>query len=102
VGGGCLSVPAFKQWTNIRMHGIVATSLLVVALVSLGATLSALHAGAHVDATGGLFIAAVVAGMTGGRAAAPRLPARHLQRGFAVLSMVVALYLLLRVGLGQV
>jgi len=102
VGGGFLIVPAFRQWTNIRMHGIVATSLLVVALVSLGATLSALHAGAQVNATGALFIAAVVAGMSGGRMAAPRLPARHLQRGFAMLSIVVALYLLLRVGLGQV
>jgi len=95
VGGGFLIVPAFRQWTNIRMHGMVA-------LVSLGATLSALHAGAQVNATGALFIAAVVAGMSGGRMAAPRLPARHLQRGFAMLSIVVALYLLLRVGLGQV
>jgi len=96
VGGGFLIVPAFKQWTNIRMHGIVATSLLVVALVSLGATVSALQAGAQVNASGAVFIAAVVAGMTAGRLAAPHLPARSLQVAFAWLSAAVATYLLWR------
>lgn len=96
VGGGFLIVPAFRQWTDMRMHGIVATSLLVVALVSLGATASSLEAGAHITQTGALFIFASMAGMTGGRVAAPHLPARSLQIGFAVLSVCVATYLLIR------
>jgi uncharacterized membrane protein YfcA len=94
VGGGFLIVPAFKQWTNIQMHGIVATSLLVVALVSLGATASALQAGAHINATGAMFIGAAVSGMALGRYLAPRLPGRSLQTCFALLSIAVALYLL--------
>lgn len=96
VGGGFLIVPAFKQWTNIGMHAIVATSLLVVALISIGATVSALHAGAHVNGTGALFIGAAMAGMGCGRIVAPHLPGRALQVGFALLTMGVAAFLLLR------
>lgn len=94
VGGGFLIVPAFRQWTDIRMHSIVATSLLVVALVSIGAAVSALGSGAQISHTGMLFIVASMAGMIGGRTAAPRLPGRQLQVGFALLSVGVALYLL--------
>jgi len=96
VGGGFLIVPAFRQWTDIRMHSVVATSLLVVALVSLGATVSAVGAGAQVSRIGAFFIAASMVGMAGGRVAAPHLPGARLQVGFAVLSAGVAVFLLER------
>src|SRR5690606_22713866 len=35
VGGGFLIVPALKHFSNISMHGIVATSLMVIALISM-------------------------------------------------------------------
>jgi uncharacterized membrane protein YfcA len=96
VGGGFLIVPAFRQWTDIGMHGIVATSLLVIALVSLGATASALHAGADVTTAGALFIVAAMSGMLVGRALSPRVRSEVLQSGFAILSIAVALALLYR------
>jgi uncharacterized membrane protein YfcA len=96
VGGGFLIVPAFKQWTDLRMHGIVATSLLVIALVSMGSAASALRMGAQVAPTGFVFIAAAMAGMFVGRRVLPRLPGLVLQTGFAVLSIAVALFLLYR------
>ena len=96
VGGGFLIVPAFRQWTDIRMHGIVATSLLVVSLVSIGAMGSALQAGAHVTTAGVVFIAAAMAGMVAGRFMAPHFRARHLQVGFALLSGALAMVLLVR------
>ncbi|MEQ1557131.1 MAG: sulfite exporter TauE/SafE family protein, partial [Gallionella sp.] len=41
VGGGFIIVPALLRCSNIRLDGIVATSLMVIALVSGGAFLSA-------------------------------------------------------------
>lgn len=96
VGGGFLLVPAFRQWTDIRMHSVVATSLLVVALVSIGATVSALGSGAHVSRIGAFFIGASMIGMICGRLVAPHLPGRRLQVGFALLSAGVAMFLIER------
>ncbi|SFC72629.1 hypothetical protein SAMN05216344_13525 [Polaromonas sp. OV174] len=96
VGGGFLIVPAFRQWTDIRMHGVVATSLLVIALVSLGATVSALHAGAQVGSAGLVFILAAMTGMLAGRQLAPRVRSEILQISFASLSIAVAVALLYR------
>lgn len=96
VGGGFLLVPAFRQLTDIRVHGIVATSLMVIALISAVAVVGALRVGVVIPPAGGVFIAASVAGMIAGRLAAPRLPAKGLQEGFAGLCIVVAGYLLFK------
>ncbi|EIK96619.1 hypothetical protein PMM47T1_10110 [Pseudomonas sp. M47T1] len=93
VGGGFLLVPAFRQLTDIRVHGIIATSLMVIALVSGMAVVGALHAGVRIPLDGAMFIAASVAGMVAGRALSPKVPARVLQVGFAGLCVVVAAYL---------
>jgi len=53
VGGGFLIVPAFQQLSDIRIHGIVETSLMTIALISAIAVASAVHAGAHITITGG-------------------------------------------------
>lgn len=97
VGGGFLMVPALKHWTDLRMHGIVATSLLVIALVSMSATASALRTGDQIEPAGFAFIAAAMAGMFVGRTVLPKLPGPTLQTGFAVLSIAVALALLYRI-----
>lgn len=95
VGGGFLLVPAFRQLTDIRVHGIVATSLMVVALVSTVAIVGALRTGVSIPAAGGGFIAACLLGMLIGRRLAPRVPAQALQRLFAGVCLVVAFYLLI-------
>ncbi|WP_213881374.1 sulfite exporter TauE/SafE family protein [Pseudomonas sp. dw_358] len=97
VGGGFLLVPAFRQLTDIRLHGIVATSLMVIALVSAMAIFGALRAGIVIPATGVAFIGASVLGMVAGRLWAPHVPARGLQEGFAGLCVAVAGYLLWKV-----
>ncbi|WP_085726491.1 sulfite exporter TauE/SafE family protein [Pseudomonas sp. R37(2017)] len=96
VGGGFLIVPAFQHFSDIRMHGIVATSLMAIALISAIAVTGAIHAGAHITATGGVFIAASVSGMLVGRFLAPSIPAKAIQLGFAILCMVIASYLMLK------
>jgi uncharacterized membrane protein YfcA len=96
VGGGFVLVPAFQQLSDIRLHGIVATSLLVIALVSAMAIAGALHAGVTIPAASAGFIGASVVGMLIGRTAAPRLPARGLQWAFAGVCVAVACLLLLK------
>ncbi|WP_226502307.1 sulfite exporter TauE/SafE family protein [Pseudomonas sp. MWU16-30317] len=94
VGGGFLLVPAFRQLTDIRVHGVVATSLMVVALVSTVAIVGALRTGVSIPAAGGGFIAACLVGMLCGRLLAPWVPAQALQRLFAGVCLTVATYLL--------
>jgi uncharacterized membrane protein YfcA len=94
VGGGFLLVPAFRQLTDIRLHGIIATSLMVIALVSAMAIFGALQAGVRIPLEGYLFIVASIGGMVLGRLLSPKVPAKALQSAFAGLCVVVAGYLL--------
>jgi uncharacterized membrane protein YfcA len=94
VGGGFLVVPAFRRFSNVHMHSVVATSLTVVALVSLGALLHMLTEGERLAEGAVVFIAATLAGMAGGRMVAANIPAARLQKGFAGLCLGVALLVL--------
>ncbi len=96
VGGGFLIVPAFKQLTDVQMRGIVATSLMVISLISAIGVIGAFHAGVRIDALGATFIVASVVGMIVGRQLSARVPARALQIGFASVCVVVAAYMLFR------
>ena len=97
VGGGFLIVPAFQQLSDIRMHGIVATSLMTIALISAIAVASAVHAGAHITITGGVFIATSVSGMLLGRVLSPKISAKLIQLGFSSVCIVVAGYLMFKI-----
>ncbi|WP_434557622.1 sulfite exporter TauE/SafE family protein [Pseudomonas sp. Z4-20] len=96
VGGGFLIVPAFKQLTDVQMRGIVATSLMVISLISLIGVAGAFHAGVSIDRVGGVFIAASIVGMVLGRRFSAKVPARALQVGFAGVCLAVAVFMLLR------
>jgi uncharacterized membrane protein YfcA len=96
VGGGFVMVPALQRYTDLPMRAVVATSLAVIALVSVtGVVASA--------ATGGMnwpvampFAAGALAGMLGGRLVAARLAGPHLQIGFAAVSAAVAVGMIAR------
>jgi hypothetical protein len=94
VGGGFLIVPAFKQLTDVQMRGIVATSLMVISLISLIGVAGALHAGVRIEFVGWVFIAASIVGMLIGRRLCSVVAARTLQVGFASLCVVVAIGML--------
>ncbi|MEC5398217.1 sulfite exporter TauE/SafE family protein [Uliginosibacterium sp. H1] len=97
VGGGFVVVPLLRRFSDASMHVVVATSLLIVALVSLGSLGNALANGAVLPAViTPWFAASVAAGMLVGRRIAHRLAAHHVQRGFAALLLIVAASLLLR------
>ena len=96
VGGGFLIVPAFKQLTDVQMRGIVATSLMVISLISLIGVAGAFHAGVSIEPMGWVFIGASIVGMLVGRRLCSVIPARTLQVGFASLCVVVAVGMLVK------
>lgn len=85
VGGGFIIVPLLQRFTNLKIHNIVATSLMVIALIS---TITVFHAVASSDPLHPAtwpFVAFVVGGMLTGRFLAPKLAASTIQLGFASL-----------------
>ncbi|AKC70967.1 sulfite exporter TauE/SafE family protein [Pandoraea oxalativorans] len=90
VGGGFVIVPALRRFTDISVHGVVATSLFVIALISAGTVASAWWHGMHPGTQGWVFVVGAVAGMLLGRALSPRLAASRLQQIFSALMTIVA------------
>jgi len=101
VGGGFIIVPMLRKFTDIPMHGIVATSLMVIALVGSGGVLSAVAHGSSLPYGVAVpFTVATATGMVGGRFASHRMSARHVQMGFSSILVCVAIGLLLRACFG--
>lgn len=96
VGGGFAIVPALKKATNLPMQSILATSLAVIALISLiGVTFAAILGG--MNWTIALpFSAGALTGMLTGRIFAARLAGPKLQQGFAVVAMGVSAGMIIR------
>lgn len=90
VGGGFIIVPLLKRFTNLNMHSIVATSLLVIALVSALTVTNALPTLLELPHSIWLFIAVVIGGMVLGRWASPYIAPRYIQMGFALVCGVSA------------
>ena len=97
VGGGFVIVPLLRRFTDLSMQGIVATSLLVIAIVGVGGLLSAvLHGAVLPPVLTLLFTAATAGGMLAGRFASHRLSAAHVQVGFGIVLLAVASGLLVK------
>lgn len=98
VGGGFAVVPALALGLRVPFRRAIATSLVVVAVVSAVGLVEHLAAGANVAWGTALPFAgtAMVTAAFGGRVAA-RLPRRTLARGFATVLAGVAIYLMVSV-----
>lgn len=98
VGGGFVIVPLLRHYTNVSMHAAVATSLLVIALVgTVGVSTAILHGvNLPVEFTFA-FIASTVVGMMIGRRLVAQLSARTVQGLFAILLLLVALGMVIKV-----
>lgn len=94
VGGGFVIVPALVLFTGMPIHRAVATSLLVIVLVSISGVVSHFVAGRDISlAVTGLFVLGGVIGMWLGGLVANRLPAPVLQRVFAIGIVAVAVFI---------
>lgn len=96
VGGGFVIVPALTRATDLDMRSIIATSLAVIALVSVGTVASASVAGVVRWDIGLPFGAGAIIGLLAGRRIARALSGPHLQQIFAVIALAAALSLLTR------
>ena len=90
VGGGFVLVPVLQRYTDLAMQAVVATSLAVIALVSVSGVVSGALAGNLNWKIAVPFCAGSLAGMIGGRLISSRLAGPHLQYGFAGVSALVA------------
>jgi uncharacterized membrane protein YfcA len=100
VGGGFLIVPTLAIALAFTMRTAVGTSLTIITATSLLGLAAHLLAGRSVDVdVTAILTVACVAGAIAGAALAGRLPQRALGRGFALLVVAVAAYLLVSVTL---
>jgi uncharacterized membrane protein YfcA len=99
VGGGFVLVPALLLLTDLTMQGVIATSMGVIALVSMGAAAFAAVQGHVAWAVAAPFAGGAVAGLLAGRAWAQHLRGPRLQQGFALVSLLVAAGLVVRAAL---
>ena len=91
VGGGFIIVPALQRYTNLVMQSVVATSLAVIALVSVTGVISSVLAGNLNWTIAAPFCAGALFGMIGGRLISLQLGGAQLENGFAIVSVLVSL-----------
>ncbi|MBC7414393.1 MAG: sulfite exporter TauE/SafE family protein [Herminiimonas sp.] len=96
VGGGFVMVPALRHYTDLTVQSVVATSLAVIALVSLTGVLASAATGGMTWGAALPFSAGALAGMLGGRQVSARLAGPQLQIGFALVSAAVAVGMIAR------
>jgi len=101
VGGGFVIVPSLSRYTNLATRSVLATSLAVIALVSVGGVAAAAWQGAIEWTIAVPFAVGAIAALLTGRLIAARLAGARLQQAFAVTSGAVSLLLLAR-GMGWI
>ncbi len=102
VGGGFVIVPVLMAVTQLGIHRAVATSLVVITLISAGGAVSAIALGQLPWSLSALsFVLGGWSGMLLGRLLAQRLPAAILQRGFSIAIAGVGLLMVLQILTGE-
>jgi uncharacterized protein len=96
VGGGFIIVPSLGKHTNVPMQSIVATSLMVISLVSLVSIGSSALWNDVAWPVAGPFVLGAVASSLLLRVPARKIPPQWAARAFAVLCAGVAVVLLVR------
>jgi uncharacterized membrane protein YfcA len=97
VGGGFVIVPALVLIRGMPIHRAVATSLLVIALVSAAGVTSYLVAGRPLALPlASLFVIGGAGGVALGTLLGRRLSGPNLQKGFAVALIAVAVFMITR------
>jgi uncharacterized membrane protein YfcA len=94
VGGGFVIVPALQRYTDLTMASVVATSLAVMALISITVVATSAMTG-HFNWMAALpFSTGALVGVLSGRLIARKLAHAHMQKIFALLLLLVALIMI--------
>lgn len=96
VGGGFVMIPALKRYTDLAMQSMIATSLAVIAMVSVSGVTSSALAGSLNWNIALPFAGGAIGGMLSGRILSSRISGATLQKGFAALTAIVALGMIVR------
>ncbi|HVV99214.1 MAG TPA: sulfite exporter TauE/SafE family protein [Planctomycetaceae bacterium] len=97
VGGGFVIVPALVLFSGMGIHRAVATSLLVITLVSASGVVSYIAAGRPLDwELTWQFVGGGVAGLALGTVLARALSGPRLQQVFAAAIIVVAIFIVVK------
>lgn len=96
VGGGFVIVPALTRYTNLEMPSIQATSLAVIALVSVSGVSAAAVGGALPWAVALPFASGAVLALLIGRQLAGKLNPKRLQQAFAWFTLSISILMLAR------
>jgi hypothetical protein len=96
VGGGFVIVPMLGSISDVPKHGVVATSMAVIALVSVGGVLGAASQGSMNWTVAAPFAAGAAVALVAGRQLSRRWSGARLQQAFGVLAGLVAALMLLR------
>ena len=100
VGGGFIIVPTLHSISNLETKMIVATSLAVIALVSMASALSYAGHGISLWGIAVPFVSATVMGMILGRMLHSKIPSHMSVLIFGILSLSVAVLMLIKTVIG--
>lgn len=100
VGGGFIIVPTLHSISNLETKMIVATSLAVIALVSMASALSYAGNGAILWEIALPFITTTLAGMLVGRSLQSRIPSHISVLIFGILSLTIAVLIFIKTAIG--
>lgn len=94
VGGGFIIVPSLKRFTDLPLHSVVATSLGVLTLVSLGGVVFSNFYGSMDWSLALPFSLGSVSGLLLGRTLGKYLPETLVQQGFSIFASIVGIAML--------
>jgi len=96
VGGGFVIVPSLTRFTDLPARSIVATSMAVIAMVSVSGVSAAAAQGSIDWRIAVPFATGAIAALRAGRQVAARVDGAVLQQAFAITSGIVSVLMLTR------
>ena len=89
IGGGIIAVPAMVAYLGVSQHKAHGTSLAMMVLTATASALAYTSRGQIDLRLAAMLAVGMVAGVYVGARLMPRVPGRHLRRGFGLLILAV-------------